>query len=75
MIVVLEFFEEWLGFLLFDLAAGLARYGNKSLGFGLFSFPDMLSDDILLDNTGESACHNIQIQTRWHEIRKKNKAD
>ena len=63
-VAALHIFVKRLGLFLFDFAAGLARRGNQTLRFGLFLFPDVFANDMLLKNTGEGTCHNIQIHSR-----------
>jgi len=53
--------EERLGFLLFDFSAGLARRGDQTLRLGLFFFPDVLANYVLLYDAGKSACHNVKV--------------
>ena len=60
----LHVFVKRLGFFLFDLTAGLARRSNQALRFGFFLFPDVLANNVLLENAGKSAGHNIQIHPR-----------
>ena len=59
----LHIFVKRLGLFLFDLPAGLARRRNQTLRFGFFLFPDVLANNVLLENAGKSAGHNIQIHT------------